>query len=510
MLVYLFRTLLIVLLLSSALPLFPVTFSRIIDELYRDESIEADSLYSIYKNWDDYETVEEPGRVVRDYNVINDSLTAPFYYYIPENYDAEQKAPLLIYLHGGVTREEFLLELGSNIAVSPFRQFADENGWLLLYPLGNIDTTWWSETGIANISYQIRFLKAQYNIDDDRVIITGFSDGGSGSYHLSMVQPDDFAAFYPLSSNLIVGSVVTGLPVYTSNMRNRFLRAVNTDKDTLYPAERMRLIIEVAQKMGANIFFREYWGYGHDYGYAEQDFPLMVEDMKKRVREFTRTAIYWETTDLTWGRCDWIEITEIDTLRTPLDWHNHEVLILPDETLSFGFYDDREYEDSGVRVTGIVEQSAAEEIGLQEDDIIIAMDRKPVKDIAELLSLRNAKNRGDSFSLTVLRDEDELLLQGAFPPVTYHGYFDYKRKSGAVKGTFRGNVFDIETSRVSELSLYIHPGMVNLDIPVRVYVNGEELFNDYVQIDRQFMTANFIKNRDRSALWVNRITLRID
>jgi len=52
--------------------------------------------------------------------------------------------------------------------------------------------------------------------------------------------------------------------------------------------------------------------------------------------------------------------------------------------------------------------------------------------------------------------------------------------------------------------------MVNLDIPVRVYVNGEELFNDYVQIDRQFMTANFIKNRDRSALWVNRITLRFD
>jgi hypothetical protein len=148
-----------------------------------------------------------------------------------------------------------------------------------------------------------------------------------------------------------------------------------------------------------------------------------------------------------------------------------------------------------------------EKIGLQVDDIIIGMDNKQINDIDELLVLRDQKERGDSFSLTIMRNDEEKFLEGAFPPVTYHEYFHYDRVSGAVRATSLGNVFNVETSLVSEITIYIHPGMVNLDLPVRVYVNGEELFNDYVEIDRQFMTENFIENRDRSALWVNRIII---
>ena len=49
--------------------------------------------------------------------------------------------------------------------------------------------------------------------------------------------------------------------------------------------------------------------------------------------------------------------------------------------------------------------------------------------------------------------------------------------------------------------------MINLDIPVVVTINGKEVFNKVVEIDRDFMIQNFLENIDKQALWVNKIIL---
>lgn len=124
-------------------------------------------------------------------------------------------------------------------------------------------------------------------------------------------------------------------------------------------------------------------------------------------------------------------------------------------------------------------------------------------------SLKTFKERGDEVSLIVMRNGKQIELKGQFPDTTYYDAFKYNKPSGAVKATYCGNHFNIETSRVGKLAIYLYPDMVNFENPVSVKINGREVFNDNINIDRDFMIENFQRNRDRTALWVKRLIFKI-
>jgi len=453
---------------------------------------------------------DETDTFLLEYNQINDTLKAPYVVYIPEEYDCKKQTPIVIYLHGGVSTKGFHETPIEYAEQNYFTEYAKEKNWIAVYPMANNDTAWWNLTGINNLKAQVRILKSQYNIDDNRIYISGFSDGGSGSFHLALNSPDDFASFYPLNGMISVGSAVTQIPVYLPNLCNRPVYAINTDNDGLYPAKEMRKFVKLSLEADADIFYKEYWDIGHSFDYADDELPILFEDMKTKTRNIFRPEIYWEISMLEYGKCDWLQITAIDTLLTPKEWQREYNVEIAEERVSFGFYNDHEYEDHGTRISKIVPESASEIMGLEENDIIIKMDGVNADNISKLLELRSTKKRGDKFTLSVLREDQELQLEGHFPEVAYYDAFNYSIPSGAVKAIYYGNRFEIETSRVSQLTIYIHPKMVNMDIPVVVEINGKEVFNTIVKIDRDFMVDNYLENFDRKALWVNKIILDVD
>ncbi len=130
-------------------------------------------------------------------------------------------------------------------------------------------------------------------------------------------------------------------------------------------------------------------------------------------------------------------------------------------------------------------------------------------DIYELTDMRDRKNRGDFFTLTILRGSEEIILEGQFPEPEKFQVFNYDLPSGAVKAKYYANQFHINTSRVKQIALFIHPEMVNLQIPVSVYVNGEKKIEDLISIDRDFMLDNFRENLDRKTIWINKIIIDI-
>jgi predicted esterase len=75
-------------------------------------------------------------------------------------------------------------------------------------------------------------------------------------------------------------------------------------------------------------------------------------------------------------------------------------------------------------------------------------------------------------------------------------------ESAAAQADFNNNVFELKTSRVREIELLISPIMTNLQNPVKVVVNGKEIFNKNVKADKNFLLDNFKKSFDRKALWV--------
>ena len=480
-----------------------------IDLLSHNKNISNDSLFTIFENWQNYSQPTKTDTFLLEYNQINDTLAAPYVVYIPQNYDSTQKTKLIFCLHGGVSRKDFVSESIEYAKQNSFTSYAKENNWIVVYPMGNIDVAWWSLAGINNLKTQIRKIKSEYNIDDTSVYLAGFSDGASGSYHLALNVPDDFASFYPFNGMLSVGSAVTQIPIYLPNFRNRSIYAINTDKDGLYPASKMRNIIEIALDAGADLFYKEYWGFGHTFDYADKELPIVFDNIKKSSRNIFQPKIYWETASLEFGKCDWLEITKLDTIELAKDWQVEYNRKIADDRISFGFYDEKKFEKFGTKIANVRAGSVAEKSGLLADDIIIGMDGMEAKNIEKLLSLRNKHKRGDSFTLTILRDGEELELSGKFPETSYYNAFNYSSPSGAVKAKYFGNHFEINTSRVSQLALYIHPKMINIEIPLIILLNGEEVFNEIVKIDREFMTNNFKRNLDKEALWIKRIIVNL-
>ncbi|RLC50857.1 MAG: hypothetical protein DRI23_06205, partial [Candidatus Cloacimonadota bacterium] len=201
--------------------------------------------------------------------------------------------------------------------------------------------------------------------------------------------------------------------------------------------------------------------------------------------------------------------TKIDTLHPKKEWQEVNNVKLTDDRMMFGFNNDREYEGEGTLITRVVENSAAFDAGLLENDLIIKMDGKSAANIDSLITWRDAKKRGDEFTLTVIREDEKIQLNGRFPETTEYDAFNLTKPSGAVKARYYGNHFEIETSRVSQIAIYIHPEMINYDIPVDININGQQVFNEMIEIDSEFMQKNFKENQDRKALWTNRIVLNL-
>ena len=483
--------------------------NKLAEIIHKNEKLETVTLYKTISEWNDFSKPDKTG-LMNFENSINDTLNAPYYVYIPKKYDEDKRTPVIIYLHGGIGRPNFPEKFDEYIEENSLLKFAKKENWIMLFPEANLETFWWELSGMNNIADQLRFLKNNYNIDDDKVYLTGFSDGASGSFQMALSKPDNFASFYPQNGNMIVGNADAKQSIYLKNFSNRFIKAINTDKDGLYPAEQMRKLYKVSIDAGADLLYSEFWGIGHSPDYAEYEYPVLIDLMKIHPRNISQSQIFWECDDVEYGKCDWIEITKLDTLKQKKNWQKQYQATLTDTRISIGYFPDNEFPGVGDRVMKVVENSVAAEIGLHAEDIIIEFDGNEIVKSDDIYKNKKLKKRGDEFSLLVLRNDKKVLLKGKFPdPVSYEA-FKFYRASGAVNAIYYGNNFDIQTSRVDEIAIYINPKMVNLSIPVNVTLNGELVFSDKLDFDREFMIKNFMDNYDRKAVWVNKLILKVN
>ena len=475
--------------------------------LKMSKNLDAKSLFTTISNWNNYPQPDSTGLIKKFTNVINDSLKAPYFLYIPKNYNSQKRTPMVIYLHGGISRKNFPKNFDEYIKENKFLKFAQKENWFVLFPNANIKTFWWSITGMNNILQQIRFVKDNYNLDDNQIFLTGFSDGGSGTFTIALSKPDDFASFYPQNGDILVGTGEEHRPIFLSNLKNRFISVINTNKDLLYPAKEMRKLYQVALDADANLLYTEYWGIGHRNDYWQKAYPNLINYMKTHTRNIFNPKIYWECSNVEYGKCDWIAITKLDTTQIKQDWQEQYSADMTEKTIRIGYFPDEKYKGIGDHVLKVVKNSVAEKIGLKQNDVIIKFDNKPVKKSSDVRKYKAQTARGKNFTLTVLRDNREITLKGKFPPPIHYEAFQYNKKSGAVKAKYFGNEFDITTSRISEICLYISPLMVNIDIPIVVILNGNEVFHKKIDFNKKFMLDNFTRNKDRKAIWINKIVL---
>ena len=142
------------------------------------------------------------------YNSSVDGVNISGSVHVGANYNPATSTALFIYLHGGG---------GNGTLDNNMLPQLDARGWIGIAPDGrlwnlyNQGCSWkWSAAyvdspdpdvgpGERDILDAIEWAKANYNIDRNRIYLTGFSMGGRGCYQIGLRNPDLFAAIAPQS-----------------------------------------------------------------------------------------------------------------------------------------------------------------------------------------------------------------------------------------------------------------------------------------------------------------------
>ena len=108
-----------------------------------------------------------------------------------------QKMPLIIQLHGAGERGSGKDDL-EKVDVNGFSKYLKtaEHECIVIMPQCPIDEFWAGR--VESIIKFIEQLIKEYNVDEDRVYLTGLSMGGFGTWYTSMARPDLFAAIAPV------------------------------------------------------------------------------------------------------------------------------------------------------------------------------------------------------------------------------------------------------------------------------------------------------------------------
>jgi predicted esterase len=229
---------------------------------------------------------------------------------VPEAYDPARRWPVRVQLHGGVSRppgDSDARPLASN-------RIRGEDA-IYVHPRGHARAEWWHLNQYENMIALLDRLKRTYNVDENRVYLTGVSDGGTGVYFFAMKLPTPFSAFLPLNGNMRVlatpGTRANG-QLYAGNAVNRPWFVVNGGRDPLYPVAAVAPHIEMLKAAGATIDFRPQPDAGHDTSWWPSERVAFERFVRDHPRQPHPAAVSWETerTDR-YNRVHWLVINEL-------------------------------------------------------------------------------------------------------------------------------------------------------------------------------------------------------
>jgi predicted esterase len=436
-----------------------------------------------------------------------DGIARPYALFVPSNYNPKVATPLLVHLHGVVGRPIIDTNPDQYVGNTAIMAEAEKRGWLVLFPFGQEKATWWDEVGMANVLNEIRAVKTACNIDDNRVYLSGLSDGASGTFLFSMVRPDDFAAYVAINGSMGGGSEDGGLSIYVTNMARSHYDVMNADRDRYYPAVQMERTIAMAQRAGADISYRRLIG-EHVPTMQAIEYPPVFDYLNQYTRTISPDSMVWESAVPQFGQCKWLGIDEV-SIDEPASWYVDFNVALVDSSVSIGFQSLDTFSGPGVMVASLSGGDClSRKIGLKPGDILLGGNGVTIDSMADLAKYRKTLKRGAEATMMIKRGSEQMTLHGKMP--VPRNYFIFKRTqpSAEIRCTFSNNRFELQGSRVGAFRLLISPEMVDVSRNVVVVFNGRQIFDGRIEPDIAFLLRDYLANRDRSMLFLNQVAFR--
>lgn len=430
---------------------------------------------------------------------------------IPENYSPVVKYPVRVYLHGGVARPDPAGSqedpLGPGRPNRPRRRLEFKERYIAVYPTGYADAQWWFANQLTNFALILDRLKRTYNVDENRVHLMGVSDGGTGALFAGLKDPTPWSVFFPLNGFLrVLSSPSTRAEgeLFTTNLTNRPIYAVNGEIDPLYPAGQVFPTMVMLKRAGADLTFRVMPGAGHDVSWWPTEGPLIDAFEEEHPREALPASLSWETerTDR-YSRVAWLVVDRLDPAKTEGVFAENNMLEIQ-EPADFGMRVDSSRGD-GRKVIDVVAGTTAADMGMKKGDTIVRIGGATIRSVGDMGRAFNEHPAGTPLDFEVDRKGERVTFRGYFPPPPpkprQEAAFKHSKPSGRIAVTHKGNRFEARTRGVGAFTLLLSPNMIDFDRPVTVIVNGKTAFEGRVEKSLETLLRYAALDNDRAMLF---------
>lgn len=214
----------------------------------------AETLEDIYKKLGVKHTPQTSSPKV---GYIEDSFMGKKYaLYVPESYKPEKKWPIILGLH-------YSTGSGADYIIN-WQLTAQKYGYILLCPDSN-DNIHWGKSSEQRVMALLKRIMNKYNVDKNKVYITGFSAGAHYSYYLGLKYTNIFKAIVPIGGDLfkfydrgdIALSKVTNkhIPIYI----------IHGTADETVSVNKARQSRDLLLRYGYEVKYEEIQGHGHTH-----------------------------------------------------------------------------------------------------------------------------------------------------------------------------------------------------------------------------------------------------
>ncbi len=244
---------------------------RLLQAILADPNASLETISRIIKIERIYQN--QPVGMLPDEEITLRGRAYPLSLLIPQNYDQTKPYALIVCLHGaGFSGDAYLERWKTRLS----------DGYILAcpsYPSG----AWFTKRAEELVLATVQQVRKRYNIDPDRIFLTGMSNGGIGTWLIGMHHASLFAGLAPMASG-----IDKVLIPFLENLRNTPVYIIHGAKDQVMPVDLSRSLAQELDRLDYPHVYREHerehpMAGGHYF--PKEELPDLVTWFDSRRRE---------------------------------------------------------------------------------------------------------------------------------------------------------------------------------------------------------------------------------
>ena len=194
--------------------------------------------------------------------------------YLPASYDEDKNKlwPLVIFLHGSGERGKNV-QIVRKTGLTETLETRGATSYVCLAPQCPSENRGWNTAVLNKFLDQVL---TEYRVDKNRVVLTGLSMGGFGTWNWGSEHPERFAGLVPICG--------AGTPAKATSLKGMPIWAFHGEADPVVKIAGDQAMVDAAKAAGADIKFTTYPGVGHNSwgkAYTEPELDAWILARKK-------------------------------------------------------------------------------------------------------------------------------------------------------------------------------------------------------------------------------------